>query len=521
VNKELVINSTSSGVEIALLEDKRLVELHYDNDDQYAVGDLYLGRVRKIAAGLNAVFVEIGHSKDAFLHYTDLSPQFKSLQKFTQAVTAPQQAGAGFDYGNMQLEPEILKTGKITDVLKTRDQVLVQILKEPISSKGPRISCELTLPGRFIVLSPFNNFVTISRKITNNDERKRLQRIIEAIKPKNFGVIVRTAAEGQSTAELHQDLLDLAASWTSMQENLAKSTAPSKILSEKNKTTSILRDLLNEDFNAVICNDEHIIAEAKTYVSRIAPDKIKIVSGYKSTVPIFDHYGISKQVKSSFGKTVMLPTGGYLIIERTEAMHVVDVNSGHKFGKENQEETSLSTNVLAAKELARQLRLRDLGGIIIVDFIDMKNPDHKKVVFNEMELAMRGDRARHSILPVSKFGLMQITRQRLRPEIEINTGETCPTCLGTGAVRSTTLITDDIENKLAYIIKQGTSQLALHVNPILYSHFTKTKGFFGTNNLNKEWNKRLGAKIKIVEEQHYELISYTIHDGVSGEEIKL
>jgi ribonuclease G len=520
LNKELVINSTSSGVEIALLEDKRLVELHYDNDDQYAVGDLYLGKVKKIASGLNAVFVDIGHSKDAFLHYTDLSPQYKTLQKFTKLAVA-HKGETSYDFSTLTIEPEILKTGKINDVIKTRDEVLVQILKEPISSKGPRISCEITLPGRFIVLSPFNNFVTVSRKISSVEERKRLQRIIEAIKPKNFGVIVRTAAEGQSTAELHQDLLDLVASWTTMLTNLQKAAAPFKILSEKNKTTSILRDLLTGDFNAISSNDENIVEEAKLYIGRIAPDKMKIISQYKNTQPIFDFYGISKQVKSSFGKTVMLPTGGYLIIERTEAMHVVDVNSGHKIGKESQEETSLSTNIYAAKELARQLRLRDMGGIIIVDFIDMRNPDHKKVLFNEMENAMSTDRARHSILQISKFGLMQITRQRLRPEIEINTGETCPSCAGTGAVRSTVLITDDIEHKLTYIVKQGSKDLSLHVNPILYSHFTKSKGFFGVNNLNKEWNKKLNARIKIVEEPHYELIAYTIHDTANGDEIKM
>jgi ribonuclease G len=519
LNKELVINSAGQGAEIALLEDKRLVELHYDSEDQYVVGDLYLGRVKKIAGGLNAVFVEVGHSKDAFLHYTDLSPQFKTLQKFTQAAIADNDGS--LDFGKFNIEPEIQKTGKITEVLKTKDLVLVQILKEPISSKGPRISCEITLPGRFIVLSPFNNFVTISRKINSNDERKRLQRTIEAIKPKNFGVIVRTAAEGQSTAELHQDLLDLVASWNAMQKNLKKANGPMKILSEKNKTTSILRDLLTGDFHSIVINDKQLVDETAKYISRIAPEKANILSLYKNQQPIFDFYGISKQVKSSFGKTVMLPSGGYLIIERTEAMHVIDVNSGHKFGKDSQEETSLATNILAAKEIARQLRLRDLGGIIIVDFIDMKNPDHKKVLFNEVENAMSTDRARHTVLPVSKFGLMQITRQRLRPEIEINTGETCPTCMGSGAVRSSSLITDDIENKLTYIIKQGTNQLSLHVNPILFSHFTKTKGFFGVNNLNKEWNKKLNAKIKIVEEPSYELISYTIHDSGTGDEIKL
>jgi ribonuclease G len=518
VNKELVINSTSSGVEIALLEDKHLVELHYDQlNSQYIVGDLYLGKVKKIMKGLNAVFVDIGHNKDAFLHYTDLSPTFRSLNSFTQAAIKDK-SEHGFDFGTFKIEPEIIKTGNITELFSSgKGQILVQILKEPISSKGPRISCEISLPGRFIVLTPFGDYVSVSRKIANNDERKRLQRIIESIKPKNFGVIVRTAAEGQSTAELHKDLIELVDSWHRIQMELRTAEAPARIMSEKSKTTSILRDLLTGEFNGIVANDSEIVDNAKEYIARIAPEKQKIVSYYKNAQPIFDYYGINKQVKSSFGKTIMLDTGGYLIIEHTEACHVIDVNSGHKSGNNSQEETSLQTNQIAAKEIARQLRLRDLGGIIIVDFIDMKNLDHRKVIQNEIEKAMADDRARHTVLPISKFGLMQITRQRLRPEIEINTGETCPSCHGTGAVRSSELITDDIENKIAFIAKTRKGKLELHVNTILHSHITK--GLL--NNLNKQWNKKFGVKLKVVAEPHYELIKYTLHDGENGDEIKI
>jgi ribonuclease G len=518
VNKELIINASGNGVEIALLEDKHLVELHYDNSNtNYTVGDLYLGKIKKVMVGLNAVFVDIGHTKDAFLHYSDLSPHFKSVIKFTEDSIA-NKAGCA-DFSNFTVEAEIEKGGKIADVINGKPSILVQIQKEPISSKGPRISCELSLPGRFIVITPFNDFVSVSKKISNNDERKRLQRIIESIKPKNFGVIVRTAAEGQTTAELHKDLLDLVANWKNIQQNLVNAAPPSKILSEKSKTTSILRDLLNDDFNSIVANDENIVEETKLYLSRIAPDKEKIVSMYKNGLHIFDQYGINKQVKASFGKTIMLSNGGYLIIERTEALHVVDVNSGHKFSSESQEDNGLQTNIVAAKELARQIRLRDLGGIIVVDFIDMKNLDNRKVVFNEMELAMSTDRARHTILQISKFGLLQITRQRLRPEIEINTGETCPSCHGTGTVRSSELITDDMYNKIEYIINNSKQNLELHVNPILYSHIIRTPGMF-KDNLNKKWNKKFGVKIKVIEESHYELIQYTIHDSL-GDEIKM
>jgi ribonuclease G len=444
LNKELIIQSSDAGVEIALLEDKKLVELHFDNSGgHFNVGDLYLGKVRKVMPGLNAVFVDIGHDKDAFLHYTDLSPYFKSLLKFTE-MAMHEKSDNPFDFSKFKLEQEIVKTGKMTEVIQGKPHVLVQILKEPISSKGPRISCELSLPGRFIVVTPFNNFVNVSRKIHSTEERKRLQRIIESIKPANFGVIVRTAAEGQSTAELHKDLLQIIDSWKAIQFNLKGAQPPTKILAEQNKTTSLLRDLLNKDFNRIIANDSSVVQDAREYIAGIAPGRESIVSQHQNGQTIFDHFGVSKQVKASFGKTVMLDSGGYIIIEHTEALHVIDVNSGHKFSNENQEATALNTNLEAAREIARQLRLRDIGGIIIVDFIDMKNAEHRREVSMMIEEFMKDDRAKHSVLPLSKFGLLQITRQRLRPEINIATGETCPSCHGTGKVRSSQLLLDDI-----------------------------------------------------------------------------
>ncbi|MBP9933659.1 MAG: Rne/Rng family ribonuclease, partial [Chitinophagaceae bacterium] len=461
MNKELIIQSSDAGVEIALLEDKKLVELHFDNSGgHFNVGDLYLGKVRKVMPGLNAVFVDIGHEKDAFLHYTDLSPYFKSLLKFTE-LAMHEKSDNPFDFSKFKLEQEIVKTGKVTEVIQGKPHVLVQILKEPISSKGPRISCELSLPGRFIVVTPFNNFVNVSRKIHSTEERKRLQRIIESIKPANFGVIVRTAAEGQSTAELHKDLLQIIDSWKAIQFNLKGAQPPTKILAEQNKTTSLLRDLLNKDFNRIIANDSSVVQDAREYIAGIAPGRESIVSQHQNGQTIFDHFGVSKQVKASFGKTVMLDSGGYIIIEHTEALHVIDVNSGHKFSNENQEATALNTNLEAAREIARQLRLRDIGGIIIVDFIDMKNAEHRREVSMMIEQFMKDDRAKHSVLPLSKFGLLQITRQRLRPEINIATGETCPSCHGTGKVRSSQLLLDDIEKHIKYLKANLNTRLSL------------------------------------------------------------
>lgn len=516
MNKELIINAAPQGVEIALLEDKKLVELHSEKADaSFGVGDLYLGKVKKLIPGLNAAFVDVGFEKDAFLHYTDLSPYVRSILKFTHEAINDKTEG-GLDFSKFKVEPEIIKTGKITEVLNGRPNILVQILKEPIAAKGPRLSCELSLPGRFVVVTPFNDIVAVSRKIHSSDERKRLQKIIEAIKPKNLGVIVRTAAEGKHTAELHEDLLSLIATWKTIQTNLKGATPPAKILSEQGKTTSILRDLLNEDFNKIVVNDKNIYTDAKTYIQRIAPDKTDIVSFYNNGAPIFDSFGITKQVKAAFGKTVNMPSGAYLIVEHTEALHVIDVNSGYKSVSNNQEQNALETNLEAAEEIARQLRLRDLGGIIVVDFIDMKQLENKKKLADAMEQFMRSDRAKHAVLPISKFGLMQITRQRMKPEMNINTTEICPSCNGTGKISSALILEDEIEKNISYLIMQKHKGLTVEVHPIIYAYITK--GIF-TSRLSK-WRRKYKQRIKLKENTNYHLTEFHFFDE-HQEEIKL
>ncbi len=516
MNKELIINSTPNGVEIALLEDKKLVELHNEKTDaRFAVGDLYLGKVKKLIPGLNAAFVDVGFEKDAFLHYTDLSPYAKSLLKFTQAAMNDKAPG-GLNFSEFQIEPEIVKTGKINEVLSGKPNILVQILKEPIAAKGPRLSCEISLAGRFVVLTPFNDIVAVSRKIHSSEERKRLQRIVESIKPKNFGVIVRTAAEGKNTAELHEDLSELSQMWKSIQENLRGAVPPAKILSEQTKTTSILRDLLNEDFNRIVTNDKNIYTESKSYIQRVAPEKSDIVTFHANGSPIFDQYGITKQVKASFGKTVNLNSGAYVIIEHTEALHVIDVNSGYKSVSNNQEQNALETNLEAAEEIARQLRLRDIGGIIVVDFIDMKLPDNKKKLLEAMDEFMRADRAKHAVLPISKFGLMQITRQRMKPEMNINTQEVCPTCNGTGKISSTLILEDEIEKNLNYLITHKHKNLTLVVHPILYAYLTK--GWLWSKLA--KWKRKFKEKITAKADTAYHLTEFKFFDQ-NGDEIKM
>jgi len=522
MNKELIINATGEAVEIALLEDKRLVELHYERgSDQFSVGDLYLGKIKKLMPGLNAAFVDVGFEKDAFLHYTDLSPYFHSLLKFTKE-SVEGKPHWGRDFGGFKNEAEIIKGGKITDIAGGKPEVLVQILKEPISSKGPRLSCEISLPGRFLVMTPFNDTVAVSRKIHSSEERKRLQRIVEAIKPKNMGIIVRTAAEGKNTAELHGDILDMVKAWTAVQEGLHNAKAPQKILGEQNKTTSILRDLLSADFGGIVANDKRVADEARQYIARIAPEKAGIVSYQNGGQPIFDQWGITKQVKASFGKTVNMASGAYLIIEHTEAMHVIDVNSGTRGGEKDQEMNALQTNLDAVQEVARQMRLRDLGGIITVDFIDMRLPENRKAVLDAMEAAMSKDRARHTVLPLSKFGLMQITRQRLRPEINITTSEVCPACKGTGTIGPSLLLTDDIEKDLRYLVNQGHRELTLTTHPILAAYLSQKKGgmLLGKSLIGK-WNAELGTKLKLIEDAALALTQYQFYDRRTEDVIKL
>ena len=515
MTKELIINVFPQGVEIALLEDKKLVELHSEKADaNFAVGDMYLGKVKKLIPGLNAAFVDVGFEKDAFLHYTDLSPYIKSVLKFTN-LSINQHANNLFDFAKFKVEPEIIKTGKINEVLTGKPNVLVQILKEPIAAKGPRLTCELSLPGRFVVVTPFSDVVAISRKIHSSEERKRLQKIVEAVKPKNLGVIVRTAAEGKNTAELHDDLLALENTWKTIQKNMRGAVAPTRILSEQGKTNSILRDLLNADFNKIVVNDKAIFAETKAYIQRISTDKLDIISFHNNASPIFDTFGITKQVKASFGKTVNLPSGAYLIIEHTEALHVIDVNSGYKSVSNNQEENALETNLEAAAEIARQLRLRDLGGIIVVDFIDMKLMDNKKKLADAMEELMRNDRAKHAVLPITKFGLMQITRQRMKPEMNINTSEVCPSCDGTGKVSSTLIFEDEILKNLNYLIMQKHKGLKIVVHPIMNTYLT-----CGLLSRRLKWCFKFKQRIKIEADSNYSLTEFRFFDN-TDEEIKL
>jgi len=504
LSNELVVNSTQNGCRIALLEDRNLVEYHQEHDDKkFNVGDIYLGTVRKVVPGLNAAFIDLGYEKDAFLHYLDMGPNVRSLIKFTKRVQSNIKATSNL--GKYRKEPEIEKFGKINQVLSRNQQILVQVVKEPISTKGPRLSCELSLAGRYLVLIPFSNTVSVSKKITSGEDRKRLVRLVSSIKPEGFGVIIRTVAEGKVVAELDNDLRQLTNVWRTGIKRLKTAKSPEVIVGEISKTSSLLRDVLNESFDNIAVDDKVLFGEVKDYIKNIAPEKEKIVKLYNGKSKIFENYGIEKQLKSLFGQSVSLKAGGYLIIEHTEALHVIDVNSGNKSNREeNQETTALSVNLDAAKEIARQLRVRDMGGIIVVDFIDMRKAENRRTLYKRMKEEMNPDRSKFTILPLTKFGLMQITRQRVRPEMNISTQETCPTCNGTGTITASILVADDIEHNLAHLLtKQNESKISIVLHPYLYAYFTK-----GWNNKRMKWFFKYNKWINLIEDSSLPVTEY-------------
>jgi ribonuclease G len=505
VKTELIIRSNSSDIDFALLKDGKLVELHNETlDNNFSVGDIFLSKVKKTLSGLNAAFVNVGSEKDAFLHYHDLGPQLSSLKKFTQQVSTGKRED--FTLKGFQFEKDINKHGKIDEAIKSGQNMLVQVVIEPISTKGPRISSELSIAGRYLVLVPFSDRVSVSQKIVNNKEKERLKRLAQSIKPKGFGVILRTVAQDIKVAELDRDLQYSVQRWVNMCKQIPNAQAPQKVLSELNRASSILRDLFNESFTSIITNDLSLHQEILDYLERIAPEKKSIAQHYKSRTPIFDYYGIEKQIKSAFGRTVSMRKGAYLVIEHTEALHVIDVNSGNRSNKANsQADTALEVNMIAATEIARQLQLRDMGGIIVIDFIDMHIAEHRKKLYDHLRKEMSTSRTKHKVLPPSKFGLVQITRQRVRPERNIKTNEDNPN--KNGEVEAPIVLIDRIEANLMKIMEENKPGIALHAHSFVASYLTK-----GLSSIQVKWFLKYKKWIKIVPRDAFPYLKYQFVD---------
>jgi ribonuclease G len=507
MEKELIIRSNPEHVDFALLKDGKLIELHKDEDDNnFAVGDIFIAKVRKAIPGLNAAFVNVGYEKDGFLHYHDLGPKIASLIKFTKAVSTGKLKD--FSLKNFPFDEDITKDGKISDVVKSNQSILVQVVKEPISTKGPRISSELSIAGRYIVLVPFSNRISISQKIEDKEEKDRLKRLVKSITPQGFGVIVRTVAEGKKVADIDQDLQNLLGRWNAMCKKLHKANHPSKVLGELSKASSILRDLFNDSFTGIQIDDESLAIQIKEYVQQIAPKKESIVKHYNSNVPIFEKYGIERQIKTAFGRTVSMSRGAYLVIEHTEALHVIDVNSGNRSNKSNsQEDTALEVNLISATEVARQLRLRDMGGIIVIDFIDLHTAEHRKQLYDHLRNEMKDDRAKHKILPPSKFGLVQITRQRVRPEMNIKTREANPNGDIEGEVEAPIILVQKMTHELEQLFKKGHKKLTLNTHPFIAAFLTK-----GFPSIRSKWFIEHKKWVKVLPRDAYTYLEYHFHD---------
>ena len=515
MTSELFVDVHPQEVAIAITEEKQLVEFQKEEQTEtFSVGNIYHGRVKKIMPGLNACFVDVGSEKEAFLHYTDLGAQFYSLQKYLKQITSDRKKN--FPIAKASIMPEKKKEGNISEALQTGQEILVQITKEPINTKGPRLTCELSFAGRFLILIPFEDKVSVSSKIKSPEERTRLKQLLQSIKPKNFGIIVRTAAEGKKVAELDSELRSLVNNWESLVGKVQKSTKPPTMVHEESdRTLALLRDLFNPSYESIHVNDIEVYKRIRDYVSVIAPESVNIIKLYRGELPIFDHFGITKQIKSSFGKIVSFKSGAYLVIEHTEALHVVDVNSGNRArnNASNQEENALEVNLGAADELARQLRLRDMGGIIVVDFIDMDKAENRQKVYERMTENMSRDRAKHNILPLSKFGLMQITRQRVRPATSLQVEECCPVCHGKGKIQPSVLFTETLESKIETLVKTiGVKRFKLHVHPYIDAYIKK-----GIISLYRKWQMRYGFGIRVVPDQKLAYLEYHFYDKKGNE----
>ncbi len=509
MNKELVIDSKESEIAIALLEDKRLVELSKDKSStKHSVGDIFLGRVKKIMQGLNAAFIDIGGERDAFLHYLDLGPQFNSQQKFLKKSRFNNKDNT-LTLKDLELEPDINKNGKISDVIAVGQDILVQMVKEPISTKGPRLTSEITIAGRNLVLVPFSDKVSISQRIKGSEEKTRLKRLVQSIKPHNYGVIIRTVAKNRKVAVLHAELNELVTKWERMFANLTDVNSPVLLIGELNRTSAMLRDLLNNSFNNIHVNDDGLYKEITDYIDSIAPEHTKIVKKYTGKQPIFKHFGVVKQIKGLFGKTITIKNGAYIIIEHTEALHVIDVNSGNRIKKTNDQETNaMEVNLSAAEEIARQLRLRDMGGIIVIDFIDMHTGANKQMLYEKMREFMSNDRTKHNILPLSKFGLMQITRQRVRPELSETKVGMCPVCKGSGQANASVLVVDDIYENFKNIVEKNQNKyIELRVHPYLASYLTS-----GAKSIRFKWFLKHRRWCKIKSDEQFSFLDYKFYN---------
>lgn len=509
MTKDVVIDVASREITIGLLEDGKLAEYQRESRSaSYAVGNIYLAKVKRLMPGLNAAFVDVGYEKEGFVHYQDLGPQFRMLAKYVKQQISDRKHL--IPIANVKPEGDLEKEGSIGDILQQGQEILVQIAKEPISTKGPRLTCEISLPGRFMVLIPLEDKVSVSAKIKQSEEKVRLKQIIQSIRPQGYGVILRTSAQGASVEDLTQEMTALVHRWEETMSLVQKGQLPSLCYEETSRAVALLRDIFNPSFENIWVNDPATFNQIKDYVSLIAPEKADVVKLYEDDEPILDKFAVTRQIKSSLGKTVSCKAGAYIIIEHTEALHVIDVNSGHRSRQaEDQEENALLVDMAAAEEIARQMRLRDMGGIVVIDFIDLQKAENREKLYQHMKSLMLTDRAKHNILPLSKFCLMQITRQRVRPVMDVQTAEACPVCGGKHIVKPSILFPDRLEEKLDYLTQDlKVKQFRLYLHPFIVAYLRR--GWFFSRLW--KWKRRYGFGWRLIADESLELLQYRVVD---------
>jgi len=460
MKKDIIINSSIAETRIAILEDDKLVELFAERpENERMVGDIYFGRVAKVVTGMQAAFVDVGMKQDAFLHFSDVGD---TVREYSSTI----------DVGEPTQRPK-KRSERQGPLLKTGQEILVQITKEPIANKGARITTELSLPGRFLVLVPDDSMIGVSRKISDRKEKHRLKTIARQIRPKGFGLIIRTVAEGKSEVELQSDLDNVSKEWSAIQKKVKKERPPTLIHKDMGMASSVIRDLFTPDVDSLVVDSKKLHHEIVRYLKDVAPPLLDRLVLHSEKVPIFDHFGIEKEINKSLSRKVWLKSGGYVFFDHTEALVAIDVNSGRFLGRKDHEQSSLKINLEAAYEIARQLRLRDIGGIIVIDFIDMLEDASKKKLHDTFKRELKKDRAQGNITPISEFGMIEMTRERVRPSLLFSLSEPCPVCKGMGRIISKTSVVTQIERWIKnYRTHSKDRILELHVHPELMEYLT-------------------------------------------------
>lgn len=515
MKNQIIIHSTEDQARIALLEDGELAQLFIQSEEnQRTVGNIHVAKVHKVMSGIKAAFIDMGTPKDAFLHFSDAGDHLDEYIAMLNGKNAiPNHVKP--DLKNKEKLANHQKQALAGKILRNGQKLLVQIVKEPIGSKGPRISTDITIAGRFLVLIPMGDYIAVSKKISNYKERRRLKNVLGDMVPDGFGVIVRTVAQGQDEKAIEDDLRDVLRKWEKILDKLETAKPPSLLHRDLDMTESLIRDLFAKNYERVLVDDPKMYRQLKSYVGQIAPEMAQNVHQYKGKKHIFDQMGIAEDINSIFNPRVRMKSGGYLIFEQTEAMYVVDVNSGPYAAKARQEDNSLKTNLDAAREIAKQLRLRDIGGIIVVDFIDLRDDKNRKKIYDELKKEFRKDPAKTNMLGMSDFGLVQITRQRIRPSVINSVSKVCPMCGGSGDVISDDTILTDIESWLSKF-KHASEYRAvdLYVNP--YMKTLINKGMFSKR---WKWMSKLHIKITLVADESIPLSRFKV--TLSGSDVDI